>query len=345
MKRFALGPVVTMMALLLLCIQTNSPIANAAEEQVIRLKFSNVFPAPHRVGMLHQQWCRDVEKATNGRVKFSYFPGGTLTPPAQTYDSVVKGIADVGASVFAYTRGKFPLTEVIDLPLGYKNGYVANKLINEYYAKFKPKELEEVKVLWLHATTPGFLMTAKKPVHTMEDVKGMKIRSTGLSGQVVLALGGTPVGMPVTETYDALMKGVADGTMLPIEALKGFKMGEVLSYVTLNYSSTYVAGEFVVMNKEKWNALPADIKKIIDKLSEDYLEPQAKLWDEVDVEGKDFFLQKGGKFINLTKEEDARWARQVKPILDEYLKNTAARGLPGEEVLKFAQEYLRAHQN
>ena len=78
MKRFALGPVVTMMALLLLCIQTNSPIANAAEEQVIRLKFSNVFPAPHRVGMLHQQWCRDVEKATNGRVKFSYFPGGTL---------------------------------------------------------------------------------------------------------------------------------------------------------------------------------------------------------------------------------------------------------------------------
>ena len=343
MKRFVLGSMVIVVVLLLFCAWASPPTANAAEEQVIRLKFSNVFPAPHRVGMLHERWSKDLEKATNGRVKVSFFPGGTLTPPAQTYDSVVNGIADVGASVFSYTRGKFPLTEVIDLPLGYKNGYVANKLINEYYARFKPKELDDVKVLWLHTTTPGFLMTAKKPVHTMEDVKGLKLRSTGLSGQVVQALGGIPVGMTVTETYDALMKGVADGTMLPMEALKGFKMGEVLSYVTLNYSSTYVAAEFVVMNKAKWNSLPSDIKKIIDKLCQDYLEPQGRLWDEVDVEGKDFFLQKGGKFIDLTKEEDARWARQVRPILDEYVKNTTARGLPGAEVLKFAQEYLKTH--
>ena len=343
MKRLVLGSIVIAVAVLMFCIQTAVPIANAAEEQIIKLKFSNVFPAPHRVGLLHEQWCKDVEKATNGRVKFSYFPAGTLTPPAQTYDSVVKGIADVGNSVFSYTRGKFPLTEVIDLPLGYKNGYVATKLINEYYKKFRPKELDEVKVLWLHTTTPGFLMTAKKPVNKLEDLKGMKIRSTGLSAKVVQALGGAPVGMAITETYDALMKGVADGTMLPVEALKGFKMGEVLSYVTLNYSSTYVSGEFVVMNKDRWNALPTDIKNIIDKLSEDYIEKQAKLWDEVDVEGKEFFLQKGGKFINLTREEDARWAQQVEPIMEEYVKSMKARNLPGDEALKFVQEYLKSH--
>jgi TRAP-type transport system periplasmic protein len=345
MRRLVLSSMLTGIAVLMFCIQFTSPIVNAAEEQVIKLKFSNIFPAPHRVSILHEQWCRDVEKATNGRVKLSYFPGGTLTPPAQTYDSVVKGIADVGASVFGYTRGKFPLTEVIDCPLGYKNGYVANKLINAYYTKFRPKELEEVKVLWLYTTSPGFLMTAKKPVYTMEDAKGMKIRSSGLSAKIVQALGGAPVGMPVTEAYDALMKGVADGAMLPIEALKGFKLGEVLGHVTLNYGSTYATAEFVVMNKDKWNALPADIRKIIDKLSEEYIEPQAKIWDEIDLEGKEFFLQKGGKFANLTKEEDARWARQVKPILDEYVKSAKARGLPGDEVLKFAQEYLKTHQN
>ncbi len=341
MKRFSYS-LVFAIVLLFVGMHVGVVVANAAEE-VIRLKFSNVFPAPHRVGILHDHWCKDLEKATNGRVKVSFFPGGTLTPPAQTYDSVVKGIADIGASVFSYTRGKFPLTEVIDLPLGYKNGYVANKLIMEYYTKFKPKELDEVKILWLYATSPGFLMTARKPVHTMEDVKGLKLRSTGLSGQVAQALGGIPVGMPVTEAYDALMKGVADGTLLPMEALKGFKMGEVIKYVTLNYGSTYVAGEFVAMNKEKWNALPPDIKKIIEKLSQDYLEPQAKIWDEVDAEGKEFFLQKGGTFINLTKEEDARWAKQVKPILDDYVKSTTARGLPGAEALKFAQDYLKAH--
>lgn len=344
MKKIVLNSIV-MAAVLMFCLQTSTPLANAAEEQIIKLKFSNVFPAPHRVGMLHEQWCKDVEKATNGRVKFSYFPGGTLTPPAQTYDSVVKGIADVGNSVFSYTRGKFPLTEAIDLPLGYKNGYVATKMINEYYRKFKPKELDEVKVLWLHTTTPGFLMTAKKPVSKLEDVKGMKLRSTGLSAKVVQALGGAPVGMAVTEAYDALMKGVVDGTMLPIEALKGFKMGEVVSYVTLNYGSTYVSGEFVVMNKDRWNALPADIKNIIDKMDEEYIEKQAKIWDEVDFEGKEFFLQKGGKFINLTKEEDARWAHQMEPIMEEYVKTMKGRNLPGDEVLKFVREYLKNQQN
>src|SRR3974390_1106358 len=112
MKRFFAGSMVVVITLLMLCAWT----ANAAEEQVIRLKISDVFPAPHRVGMLHDRWGKDLEKATNGRVKVNFFPGRTLTPPAQTYDSVVKGIADIGTGVFSYTRGKFPLTEVIDLP-------------------------------------------------------------------------------------------------------------------------------------------------------------------------------------------------------------------------------------
>jgi len=337
--------VLVIVALVLIC--SLSPVSShfyAAEEASFKFKFSTQFPAPHRCSLLYEQWCKDVEKRTNGRVKWSYFPAAMLTPPQQTYDSIVKGIADAGQSVFAYTRGKFTLTEVIDLPLGYKTGYVSNKLINEYYKKFKPKEMDDVKVLWLHTTSPGLLMTAKKPVSKMEDVKGMKIRSQGMTAKVVQALGAAPVGMTVNEAYDALMKGVADGAMLPIEALKGFKLGEVLHFVTQNYGSAYATGEFVVMNKEKWNALPDDIKKIIDTMSEEYIEKQAKLWDEIDVEGTEFFLQKGGKFVPLTKEEDARWVRAMGPIFDEYIKETKAKGLPGEEALKFCQEYLKKNQ-
>lgn len=174
----------------------------AFAQEVITLRYAHFMPPPTAQAINSDQWCKEVEKRTNGKVKITFYPGSTLMPAPQTYDSVVKGIADIGWSIMSYTRGKFPLTEVIDLPLGYKSGYVATKLINAYYDKFKPKEFDETKVLYLHAHGPGIL-TTKKPVYKLEDLKGMKIRSTGLSAKIVQALGAAPVGMPITETYDA----------------------------------------------------------------------------------------------------------------------------------------------
>lgn len=314
-----------------------------AQDKVIQLKFSNVYGITHKNGQLAEQWSREVEKRTNGRVKISYYAGGTLSPGAQIYDSTVKGISDIGASVLSYTRGKFPMTEMLDLPLGVRTGYLATKLINEFYNKFKPKEFDEVKVLFLHAHGPGLLHT-KKPVYKLEDLKGMKIRSSGINSKIVTALGGVPVGMPIPETYDALSKGVAEGVMVPIEALKGWKLGEVISYTTEDYGASYSSGMFYVMNKEKWNALPADIKAIIEKVNEEWIEKQGRLWDEIDKEGRDFVLARGNKFIPLSKEEDARWAARVKPIVDEHVKEMKPKGLPADEALKFIQDYIKANQ-
>jgi TRAP-type transport system periplasmic protein len=318
--------------------------SDAAEEKVITLRFSNVYTILHRNGILAEQWCREVEKRTNGRVKVDYFPGGTLSPGAQIYDSTVKGISDIGASVLSYTRGKFPMTEMLDLPLNMKTGYLATKLINQFYQKFKPKEFDDVKVLFLHAHGPGLLHTTKKPVYKLEDLKGMKIRSSGINSKIVQALGAAPVGMPIPETYDALMKGVAEGVMVPIEALKGWKLGEVVKYTTEDYGACYSSGMFYVMNKTKWNALPSDIKAIIEKINEEWIEKQGRLWDEIDKEGREFVLARGNKFIPLSREEDARWAARVKPIVDEHVKEMKAKGLPAEEALKFCHEYVKAHQ-
>ena len=308
-------------------------------QKVISLNYSNFFPAPHKHSLNAEQWCREVEKRTNGKVKIAYFPGGTLTPAAQTYDNVVKGIADIGFSCFAYTRGKFPLTEAIDLPLGYKNGMSATKLINAYYAKFKPKELDDVKVLYLHAHGPGLLHT-KKPVNKLEDVKGMKIRATGLASKIVIALGGAPVGTTQPETYDALRTGVADGAMSPIEALQGFKWGEVIKYTTLDYAAGYSTGMFVVMNKAKWNSLSPDVQKAFMDVSAEWIEKTGALWDQIEQEGKDYTLKRGNKITPLTAEENARWGVKVKPLVDDYVKGTKAKGLPGDEVIKFCLDYL-----
>lgn len=341
MKRKVATKIVILFIAFAVCLTI--PHTASSAEKVINLNYSNFFPATHKNSILADQWCMEVTKRTNGRVKITYFPGGTLTPAAQTYDNVVKGIADIGYSVFAYTRGKFPLMEVIDLPIGVQSGAVATRLVNDFYNRFKPKELDEVKVLYLHAHGPGIIHT-KKPIHELDDLKGVKLRATGLAAKIANALGAAPVGMTMPETYDALRTGVAEGAMAPFEALQGFKWGEVVNYSVVDYGAAYSSAFFVVMNKAKWNSLPQNVKDVIEEVSREWVIKQGQLWDEIDKEGLEFTKKRGNKIVYLSKEEDARWVAAVKPLLDDYVKNMKAKNLPGEEALKFCQDYLRAKQ-
>ncbi len=309
----------------------------------IKLNYSVFFPAPHKNAVLATEWAKEIEKRTGGKVQITVFPGGTLTPADKCYDGVVKGISDIGFSVLAYTRGKFPLTEVSDLPMGIKSGLVASKVINDYYKKFKPKEFDEVKVMYLHGHGPGILHT-KKEVKKLEDLKGMKIRCTGMAAKIVEALGATPVAMPMGETYDAISRGVVDGSMAPQEALQGWKWGEVVKYTIENFGSSYSTGFFVVMNKDKWNSLPPDIQKIIEQVNEEYIEKQGKVWDEIDKAGRDYTIGRGNKIISLSPDEDRRWEKAVKPLIDQYKKSMKDKGLPGEEVVSFYFQTLYKYQ-
>jgi TRAP-type C4-dicarboxylate transport system substrate-binding protein len=311
----------------------------------IKLNYSIFFPAPHKNAILSTEWAKEIEKRTNGKVQITMFYGGTLTPADKCYDGVVKGISDIGFSVLAYTRGKFPLTEVSDLPLGMKTGLVATKVINDYYKKFKPKELDEVKIMYLHGHGPGVIHTKRgDEVKTLEDLKGMKIRCTGMAAKIAKALGATPVAMPMGETYDALSRGVVDGSMAPQEALQGWKWGEVVRFTIENFGSSYSTGMFVVMNKGKWNALPPDIQQIIEKVNEEYIEKQGKTWDEIDKAGRDYTIKLGNKITTLSQEEDWKWQKAVKPLLDEYVKNMKDKGLPGDEVLSFYLQTIYKYQ-
>jgi TRAP-type C4-dicarboxylate transport system substrate-binding protein len=309
-------------------------VSAAAAFAQVKLNYSVFFPAPHKNAVLAADWAKEIENRTGGRVKITVFPGGTLTPSDKCYDGVVQGISDLGFSVFAYTRGRFPLLEIADLPVGLNSGVTATKALNEFYKKFQPKELDEVKVMYLHGHGPGILHT-KKPVTKLEDLKGMKIRCTGIAANIVTALGGTPVAMPMGDTYDALSRGVVDGSMAPQESLQGWKWGEVVKYTTENFGSSYSTAMFVVMNKQKWSSLPADIRAIFEKVNAEYAEKQGKQWDEIDKEGRNFTLQRNNKILSLTPQEDARWAAAVKPILDDYVKRMKEKGLPGEEAVKF----------
>ena len=325
--------------LLVFCLSLFASAA-FAQTKPFDLSYSVMMPALHRNSVLAAEWSKEVERRTNGRVKITLFYGGTLTPPDKCYSGVVNGISDIGMSVLSYTAGKFPLTEVIDLPLGYKSGEQATKVINEYYRKFRPKELDDVKVLYLHAHGPGFLMT-KKLIRTLEDLKGMKIRSSGTIAKIVSHLGATAVAMPIGDTYDAVSRGVVDGLMSPYEVLDGFRMAEVVKYVTEDYGASYSLAFFIAMNKARWNALPPDIQQTIEKINEEWIKKTGVSWDEIDRRGREVGQQKGVHSTSLSKEENEKWARAVRPMLDEYVKDKKAKGLPADEALKFCLDQLR----
>ncbi len=316
-------------AALVLCnLQPTPALAGAT-----KLTYSNFFPPTHVQSQLAESWCKEVEKRTQGRIKVQYFAGQTLTKAKTTYDSVVDGIADIGFSVFAYTRGRFPVMGAIDLPLGYPDGGKATAVANQIYEQFKPKELSDTQVMYLHAHGPGMIHTRGKAVHTLEDLKGLKIRSTGISAQLVKALGGTPVPMPMPESYQSLQKGVVDGCANPIETNKGWKLGEVVDYVCMAQPVAYTTTFFVVMNKAKWAALSPEDQKIINDINAEWAVKHGQAWDESDKEGMAFFLENKNSVIEIDDKEIARWKSAVAPIVDDYAAELDKKGLDGKAII------------
>lgn len=306
----------------------------------MKLRLSTMWPPQHPHSQLFAQWGKDVEAATQGRVTVTLFAASTLSPPMQVYDNTVKGIVDVGTNLLAYSPGRLPLSEVLQQPLGYKNGLQASKCSDAYYKKFKPKEFDDVKVMFLHAAAPGFIFT-KKPVKSIEEVKGLRIRANAENADIVKVLGAAPVTMPVTEAYDSLSRGVVDGTLFPIEALQGFKIGEVVKTVIENYGVSYATSMYCIMNKDKWNAIsPAD-QKAIEKINDTYAEKFGNQWVRLDKAAEEFAKSKGVDFITVSAAENAATAKKMQPILDKYVADMKAKGLPSAEALKFVQDCIK----
>ena len=310
--------------------QPSEPKEN--ESPVVKLSYSVFFPPTHIQCKMADQWAQEVKNRSNGSIEITVYPAGTLTKADQCYTGVVNGISDIGMSCFAYTRGRFPLLEGLDLPLGYPTGLAATRAATALAREFAPQELSDVKLLYIHAHGPGIL-ASKKPVEKLEDVAGLKVRATGLSAKIVEALGGVPVAMSQPETYEALQKGVVEATFCPIETLKGWKQGEVVSSVTDTSVIGYTTSMFVVMNKNSWDKLTPAQQQIIADVSDEWVDKHGNAWDEADEEGRAFIKELNHPIIALSSEEQKRWKAAVQPILDEYIKQTQEKGLPGKEFL------------
>ena len=338
-----------LMALAILCAgcgesdkpETKDEAKVETKVEPITLTYSNFFPPTNHQSKLAEEWAKEIEKRTDGKIIIKYYPAGTLTKAKQCYDGVVEGLSDIGMSCLAYSRGRFPVMAAVDLPLGYKSAAQATHTANAVYEKFKPAELDDVEVMYFDGHGPGLLFTTNKPIKTLADIKGEKIRSTGNSAKLVAALGGTPVAKPMPENYQLLQKGVVDGSMHPIESNKSFKLGEVCKFGTDSFEVAYTTVFFIVMNKEKWASLDAESQKVITEINKEWAIKHAKAWDEADIVGRQFLIDQGGEIIELSAEESAKWKAAAQPVIDDYIADANAKGLNGQEIIDFTISTLK----
>ncbi|MBW2093862.1 MAG: TRAP transporter substrate-binding protein [Deltaproteobacteria bacterium] len=310
-----------------------------AASKVIHFKFAHIFPPPAKHSRICEAFVKELEERTGGRIKTRYFGGGSLLKPPGMAKGIEMGIADMGFAHVEYSPGRFPVTEVCDLPLGYPSGWVSNHVVNDFYQKFKPKEWSKLKVLWMHASTPNVMITTK-PVRKLEDLKGLTIRAPGRVGNTVSALGASPAPMPIMEVYDALAKGVVQGVNTPFETLKTFRFAEVAKYTTASWQVGNVYTFYVAMNKRSYEKIPPDLKGIFDELCGEYKEKFALMWNSVDFDGKDFAAKKGVKIMHLSPEQVARWKKVTAPVIDAYVSDMVKKGYAEKEVRGWIS-YLR----
>jgi TRAP-type C4-dicarboxylate transport system substrate-binding protein len=317
------------------------PFVGTAGAQTITLKYSDLFPAQYPFGRLTQQYAEAIKKATNGQVQIEVFPSGALTPPAQCYEGVIQGLSDICQAVLAYTPGRFPLMSVIDLP-GYPvNGHVTTQMANRIHDAFKPAEFNAVQILYFHAHPPGHLLTVDKVVKTLADLKGLRIRSTGLSAEIITALGAVPVSMPITQTYEPLRRKVVDGTDGSLNTLRYYRFAEVTNFSTQSNVVGYVSTFVVAMNKQKWDALSAEAKKAFQAVNAEFVQKAAELWNEIELDGYKFAKDKGHTFIALPADEEKRWQDAVLPVVRKsFLDKAKQAGVQGEQALALRDKLI-----
>lgn len=309
----------------------------APAPETIKLGFASIWAANHYTHVdQFPNYFKMVEKATKGKyiLDIKYYPVGTLVGGAELYDGVVKGIAESGCTSFGYTPGRFPVTLTMNQPgiAPPRDADAAAAAMWEFYSKYKPKELDDVKILYIFATGPGY-MHSKKPIRSVAEMKGLKIRVTGAGIEGVKAVEGEPIAMPMGEVYEAAQKGLIDANVGPPEILEGWKQAEIFDYST---SVPYFYSEFfpVAMNLTKWNALPKDLQSAFDAVAKDAVKEGGQIWQYQQKRGFDFAKAKpkGHEIITLSDAEAAKMLSMLKVVREKYVATLNGKGFPGEQI-------------
>jgi TRAP-type C4-dicarboxylate transport system substrate-binding protein len=270
--------------------------------------------------------------------------GGT---PPQLVDQIKDGVVDIGWTLPGYNAGRFPRTEVMEVPFLHTNALGTTLAMQDYAEKYLKDEYKDYHVLLLHVHG-GTLVHASKPILKLEDYKGLKIRTANRAGSVYLrAVGANAVGAPVPEVPQMLSKGVIDGALLPYEIARPLKIHELVKFHSELAGPQPRLGTSVflfAMNKKKYESLPADLRKVIDDHSGRHIASWAgQNWDDIEKPGKEAAQAAGNQFPIMPAAEVDRVRAAVKPEIDKFLKELSSAGFDAGAAYADAQALVKKY--
>lgn len=290
----------------------------ALAQDAITLKVSHFLPPNHTFQKQLVAWGDELNQMSHGRLKLQIYPAAQLGPVNRQYDMARNGIVDISVVLQGATPGRFPMSELISLPYIHpsagSSSEIASRRLTELAPKYLASENPGVKILWMNVTNPLLFFTTKQPLNMLADFKGLRIRYAGKQfADIITRLGATPLAVPPAETQDSLAKGIIDGATFPYEAAKSFDLGTVVKYSLEPGVSSATFG--IVMNKSKYDALPADLRGLIDKTTgPDRAAIVGKAFDAAEKAGRDYMVAKHVKIIEMGEAELAATKNAVAPV-------------------------------
>ncbi|WP_129138997.1 TRAP transporter substrate-binding protein [Modicisalibacter coralii] len=294
------------------------------------LRLSHFWPGASAINQqIFEQWAKRVEEQSNGEIKIQNFPSQTLSQADETYDAAVNGIADIGITAQGYTNGRFPLSQIVELPGVAESAPQGACVLQTLYDDGKiASEYDNSHVLFLFTTGPGYIHTKDTDVQKPSDLEGLRIRRpTAVAGEILENMGAQPVGMPAPDIYTSLQRGVIDGLSFPWEGINSFQLGEQLHYHTQVpfYTLIFVA----TMNQQAYDRLSPEQKQVIDDNSGmQWAEKAGAVFAAQDRAGKQQ-AEKAGDTIRVVDHplDDPDWQQPLRNGIDNYLSELEARGL------------------
>lgn len=327
-----------------------APALSGLAQQAVTLKFHTFMSPSSNVWLaMHKPWMDKVEKESGGRIKFEGYPamqlGGT---PVQLYDQAKDGVVDVVWTLPGNTAGRFPRIEVFELPFMMSNAEATSKAFWEYVQTVAPDEFKDTQVLALQVHGPGVIHTVDKPVKSIADMRGLKLRApTRQVTKLMGVLGATPVGMPLPQIPDALSKGTITGCVIPWEVVPSVKVNELTKFHAefdpaggSLYTTTFV----MAMNKAKYNSLAPDLKKVIDNNSGMATSAWlGKVQQGNDVPGRKTASDRGNTIYTVSAAEAQEFRRKSRTVEVEWVEDMNKKGFDGKKLLDTARALIEKH--
>jgi TRAP-type C4-dicarboxylate transport system substrate-binding protein len=293
-----------------------------------------------------EPWAKRVEEASGGRLKFELYPAMQLGgAPPDLYDQARDGVVDLIWTVLGYTPGRFPKSEVFELPFMVTKGEPTSVAFQKYVEANSIDEFAGVKLLCVHAHGPGLFHT-KDPVTKLEDLQGMKIRGgSRIINDMLTRLGAEPVGMPVPQVPEALSTGVISGTTIPWEVTPSLKVAELVKNHTgfAGDHGLYTQTFGFTMNLDKYNSLPDDLKAIIDQNSGvETARAFGAAMDAGDAVGLKIAQDLKNNIITLDEAETQRWKDASQATIDQWYTDATAAGFDGKALHDAAKALVDA---